>query len=319
MRLWIALGLLVAAALGFWLSGVDDRIAIWAANGQRDVQAAMASYLRGLRTGDAGAFWGLMGLCFAYGFFHAAGPGHGKLAIGGYGTARRVTALRLSGLALASSLAQAGTAVLLVYGVATALGWGRERVEAVSEDIMAPISYGAIALIGLWLLWRGTRALLRSDTHSRDPHHKHDHEHGHDHKHRHSHTHGHGTHDDGTCHSCGHKHAPTVEEAERVRSLRDALLVVGAVAIRPCTGALFLLILTWRLGVEAAGIAGAFAMGLGTATITIMVALLAVSAREGALTQLSGSDKLARVAPVLEILGGGLIVLVASQFLLRAL
>ncbi|MEL7176349.1 MAG: hypothetical protein AAGK28_07475 [Pseudomonadota bacterium] len=293
MRFWIALGLLVLAALVFWLTGADDRIAIWAANGQREVQGAMASYLRGLRAGEAGAFWGLMGVCFAYGFFHAAGPGHGKLAIGGYGTARRVTALRLSGLALVSSLAQAATAVLLVYGAAFALGWGRQRIETVSEDIMAPVSYGAIALIGLWLLWRGSKALLYAD--------------------QHTHT------ADGTCGGCGHKHVPTVEEARSVRSLRDALIVVGAVAIRPCTGALFLLILTWRLGIEAAGIAGAFAMGLGTATITIGVALLAVSAREGALAQLSEASSLGRVAPILEILGGGLIVIVATQFLLRAL
>ena len=315
MRLWITLGLLVAAVLGFWLSGADDRLAIWAANGQREVHSAMASYLRGLRTGDPGAFWGLMGLCFAYGFFHAAGPGHGKMMIGGYGTARRVTALRLSGLALASSLAQAAMAVILVYGVATALGWGRARVEAVSEDVMAPISYAAITLIGVWLLWRGVHALLPKVGHNHYHHPMHDH----DHEHRHGHSLSHAVHDDGTCHSCGHKHAPTVEDVERVRSARDAILVVGAVAIRPCTGALFLLILTWRLGIVAAGIAGAFAMGLGTATITILVALLAVSAREGALTQLSGSDKLARVAPVLEILGGGVIVAVASQFLLRAL
>ena len=74
-----------------------------------------------------------------------------------------------------------------------------------------------------------------------------------------------------------------------------------------------------RLGIEAAGIAGAFAMGLGTATITIGVALLAVSAREGALAQLSEASSLGRVAPILEILGGGLIVIVATQFLLRAL
>ncbi|MEL7212917.1 MAG: hypothetical protein AAGK92_09665 [Pseudomonadota bacterium] len=298
MRLWITLGLLVAAALGFWLFGAADRVTTWAINGQREVQGAMASYLRGLRAGEAGAFWGLMGLCFAYGFFHAAGPGHGKLVIGGYGTARRVTAIRLSGLALASSLAQAATAVLLVYGVAVILGWGHEQIEIVGEGIMAPISYGAIALIGIWLLWRGTRALRRSGS-------QHDHHHHHD--------------EDGTCHHCGHKHAPTVEEANSVHSLRDALIVIGAVAIRPCTGALFLLILTWRLGVEAAGIAGAFAMGLGTATITILVALLAVSAREGALTQISNSARLARVAPVLEILGGGLILIVASQFLLRTL
>lgn len=307
MRLWIAIGVIVAAGLAFWASGAGDRIAIWATNGQREVQGAMASYLRGLRTGDPGAFWGLMGLCFAYGFFHAAGPGHGKLVIGGYGTARRVTALRLSGLALASSLAQAATAVLLVYGAVTALGWGREQVETVSEDMLAPLSYAAIALIGVWLLWRGARGLwmARKTAHTHD----HAHNHGHDHH----------TDDDGTCHSCGHKHAPTVEEANSVRSVRDAVLVIGAVAMRPCTGALFLLILTWRLGIEAAGIAGAFVMGLGTATITILVALLAVSAREGALSQLSGTASLARVAPVLEIIGGGLIVLVATQFLMRAL
>jgi len=293
MRLWITIGVLVATALVFWASGAGDRIAVWAANGQREVQGAMASYLRGLRAGNAGAFWGLMGLCFAYGFFHAAGPGHGKLVIGGYGTARRVTALRLAGLALASSLAQAATAVVLVYGVAFALGWGRERVEAVSEGVMAPLSYGAIALIGLWLLWRGARALLQAERHKTDA--------------------------DGTCQSCGHKHAPTIEEASAVRSVRDAVMIIGAVAMRPCTGALFLLILTWRLGVEAAGIAGAFAMGLGTATITILVAVLAVSAREGALSQLSNTGSLTRVAPVLEILGGGLIVLIAGQFLLRAL
>lgn len=335
-RFLIAGALGVIAVLLWGASGGFDRLALWAAQSQREVQNAMAGLLRALRAGEPGALAGLMGLCFAYGFFHAVGPGHGKLVLGGYGAARRVTAVRLSALAVASSLAQAGTAVVVVYAGVLVFDWSREQMQAVGDAWMAPLSYAAIALVGLWLFWRGLRGwrqavrehLAHAHAPAPVPAHAHGHIHTHTHSHSHDHAHDHGAHhtcahhdhDHGHGHvhgpGCGHKHAPTMDEAAHITSLREAAAVVGAIAIRPCTGALFLLILTWRMGIEAAGIAGAFVMGLGTATVTVLVALAAVTLREGALIEFG---RVTRVVPVLEVVAGAVVLLVSGQLLLRSL
>ncbi|NVK12570.1 MAG: hypothetical protein HWE35_00155 [Rhodobacteraceae bacterium] len=313
MKILLTIVALSVASLAVWLWGFGGagEVSVWAAEGQREAQNAMARGLRALRAGEPGALMALLSLCFAYGFFHAAGPGHGKLVIGGYGMGKPVPLLRLAGLALASSMAQAATAVLLVAGGLLLLDWGREQLTSAAEDVLAPVSYGLIALVGLWLLMRGLRRLLGSRTVQTAGHAGH-------HHHGHGHDHHHHDHDDGVCASCGHRHGPTVEEAANVHSLRDALAIIGAVALRPCTGAVFLLLLTWRMGVLWAGIAGAFAMGLGTATVTVAVAVAAVTMRKGALAQMEGTGAL-RAAAVLEILAGAVVAVLASQIMLRAL
>ncbi len=283
----------VLIGLGFlWWSGGFDRLALWAAGQQHAFQNTIARALRSARAGEAGAVAALLSACFAYGLAHAAGPGHGKVLIGGYGMGRRVSMLRLAMIALGASLAQAVTAVLLVYAGVTLLGLGRATLVGVTENVMAPVSYGAIALIGGWLVWRGLRRLRPAAYHE---------------------------HDGTVCASCGHAHGPTVEQVESAGSLREALVLIAGIAVRPCTGALFVLIITWQMGIGALGIGGAFAMAAGTAAITIAVGLGAGALRGGVLAGITGSAHAAKVAAIVELTAGAVVVALAGGLLLRAL
>lgn len=311
---------LVALGLVLWLTGALGPVAEWLQSAQRAAQERLAGAIRALRGGEPGALAAFWLVCFGYGVLHAAGPGHGKLVIGGYGVARRVPVGRLAGLALASSLAQAAVAVALVYAAVAVLGLTRTAVEGAAETWVTPIGHAMIAGLGLWLVWRGVAGLRRQAHAKASAHgHQHGHGHGHDHEHGHDHRHGHhkhGHHDHGP--ECNHAHGPTVDEVERVGSFRDGLALVAGIAMRPCSGALFVLVLTWQLGIAAAGVAGAFVMGLGTALVTVAAALLAVWAREGAFTGL-GSGGVARAMPVLQLAVGAVIAIAAGGLLIQTL
>ncbi len=290
----LLLVIVISIALGgvwLWSTGGMDQLAVWAANGQREFQNAMARALRALRAGDPQALVTLLSVCFAYGFFHAVGPGHGKVLIGGYGVGRRIGLVRLSSIALASSLAQSLSAVALVYTGVFFLNWSSKKMIDITENIMAPVSYAAIALIGVWLLWRGLRGFWKLSK----P--------------------GHSNNADGTCSDCGHRHAPSVAEIAQLHSWRDTLILIGGIAIRPCTGALFLLVLTWRMDIQMAGILGALAMGLGTGSVTVAVAIASVTFRKSALLSAGTSARLAVMVPVLEILAGSLVIIIALKLL----
>ena len=289
-------GLVVAAIIAvLWFAGGLDGIQNWAALQQRQAQDLMAGSLRALRAGQPGALMGLMAVCFGYGFVHAVGPGHGKLVIGSYGFGTQVPLGRLAVLSVLSSVAQAGTAIALVWGGITFLDLTRQAMTDLTEDHMTTISTALIALIGMWLAWRGARMLM-----ARAAHDHHDRHHGPD------------------C-GCGHAHGPTPQQAVQTRSWRDAILLVASIAARPCTGALFLLILTWRMQIFGAGVLGTLAMGLGTASVTLAVAGLSVWARQGSLALFPQTGPLARVGqwlPGAMQLGAGLLIAAVSAAIL---
>jgi ABC-type nickel/cobalt efflux system permease component RcnA len=100
-RPFLILGVVFAALLALlWLSGGLAAVERQAVEAQRWVQSALAGAIRQLRADRAGALAALLGLSFAYGVFHAVGPGHGKMLIGGYGMATRVRLWPLAGIAI---------------------------------------------------------------------------------------------------------------------------------------------------------------------------------------------------------------------------
>ena len=293
---------LVVAAL--WLGGGLEALRRLAEASARAVQRDLAAAVRALVAGQPGAMVGLLALCFAYGVFHAAGPGHGKLLIGGYGLARRVPVLRLAGLALASSLAQASVAVGLVLILALAFGWARQGIEGVAETLFLPISHALILALGGWLIWRGLRGLRAArQAEAAGP----------------IRLPGQGPH--GPDCACGQAHGPSLAQMAEANSPREAAALILAIALRPCSGALFLLIVTWQMGILPAGIAGVYAMGLGTALVTGGVALLAGWSRAGAWAAMPAAWGLLlrRGQPLVEMLAGLIIAAVAAPLVWSSL
>lgn len=314
MRVILGAGLVifVTAAVWFWLSGNYAAVSQWAVAQQRILQNELAAAIMAARRGDGGVVWTVILASGLYGFVHALGPGHGKFLIGSAGLATKAQARTMAVLAMVSALAQGLTAVLLVYIGFGLVSMGARWAEDVTNDVLTPLSYGVIALIGVVLLWRGGKAVFRSQWVTDAPGSSHSAKHEH---HHHDHTHHHHDHNHGEC-GCGHRHGPTAEEVSRLTGWRDAIALVAGIAIRPCTGAVIVLVVSWQTGLHALGLAAVLAMALGTGAFTALVALASVSAREASFG-LTGSTaaRLALIAPALQMLAGGTVLLLSLGML----
>ena len=89
---------------------------------------------------------------------------------------------------------------------------------------------------------------------------------------------------------CGHSHGPVPGELAGPGGWRRGLGAIFAVGLRPCSGAILVLVFALAQGLFWAGIAATFAMGLGTAITVTAIALMAVSAKDLA-RRLSGAGE----------------------------
>jgi nickel/cobalt exporter len=296
----------------------------WLLSKQSEFYREMSSTIRAAKS-DGSAVWTLLVISFAYGIFHAAGPGHGKAVISSYLVANQETAKRGIVLSFASALMQSLVAVAIV-GICALLLNATARTMCGAEKVIEIVSYALIAAFGARLVWTKGGGFIRALQAPQPlpamalaavaPHdhagHGHDHHHGHSHPHAHVAHHGHEhRHDDhghdhaqGHVHDehCGHSHGPVPTELAGPGGWRRGFGTIFAVGLRPCSGAILVLVFALAQGMFWAGIAATLVMGLGTAITVATIAVITVSAKDLA-RRLSGASE-----------GGGALIMRGLEF-----
>jgi nickel/cobalt transporter (NicO) family protein len=280
----------------------------WVAQTQQNMQRMLAAAVKRLKQGNAlGAGLFLAGLSFAYGIVHAAGPGHGKAIISSYVIANEETVRRGILISFLAAGLQGLTAVALVGLMLIALNATGFQVNAWVKQLET-VSYGLVFLVGLYLLvtelirlWRRRQARAQA-AHDHAHHHHHDHTHDHDHDH--------------DCEACGH--VVDARDLAGPLSWRKILAVVVSVGIRPCSGAVLVLIFALTQGLFWAGVAATFAMAFGTAITVAVLATLALGSRELALRLGGGNTRWVDAVWTICAVGGALLVMSIGGLLFAA-
>jgi nickel/cobalt transporter (NicO) family protein len=295
----------------FWQEPV-----LWIMDKQRSFYGAMSLSIRQMKTQSPfAAAMSLMLLSFGYGVFHAAGPGHGKAVISAWLLATENELRRGILIAFMSAVVQALTAIAIVSALlllVTAVGTTARDVAGFLESA----SYALIALMGAYLIWTALKPHQHAaaKAHERDhPGHAHNHDHDHaNHHDRSGHHHAHAQ--DANC-ACGHVHVPQARQVKGEWSLMKALSLAFAVGIRPCSGALLVLIFANTLGLYWAGVTSTFVMALGTAITVSAIAAVAVYSKKLAISLAKRDETwLDRAAFGLR-LGGGLVIIALGGLL----
>ncbi|RVU13835.1 nickel/cobalt transporter [Methylobacterium oryzihabitans] len=264
-----------AGGLGGWLLALQ-------ADFSRQLQRAVSA----VKAGQAG-YGLLVGLGFAYGVFHAAGPGHGKAVIAGYIVAGERALRRGFTMSFAAALLQAAVAVALVGGGAVALRLTASGLSRAGTGIEIA-GFAAVALLGLVVTWGKAGRLAALLRHEAGP----------------------------ACGpDCGHGRLADGERIGR-SDWRERAGIVVAAGLRPCAGAVLVLVFALSQGVFWAGIAATLAMALGTALTTGALASLAVFAKALALRLAGGRGQSGAVAVgALELLAGGFVLVLGVGLL----
>ena len=310
---------------------------------QREVNSELADLLYEAKSNPWGAGSYLIGFSFIYGMLHSLGPGHGKVIVSTYLATHPTKAKASLVLTIVSAFLQALVAILLV----SVLLWGFSASMRMVNDkanMFVSLSFALVALVGALICWKALRNIYRSirkpklkvkaittlvtDTSSPmsahspmalrtslsanspmlgsasvlqptiQPNVNHTHA-------DHSHT---------DC-GCGHQHVADADAINKASTLREYAGIIVTIGVRPCTGAIMVLLFANMVGLYWMGVVSAFAMAIGTAFTTSTIAIMTLTGKNLVKRYLEAGNKknsasLKAAGHYLQLFGGVLLVLI---------
>ena len=294
-QLWFSVGSLVMltlilATLYIHWSAISYQLLRW----QLQFHRELGVLLRAAVTQDPLLITSLLASSFAYGVFHAAGPGHGKLVLTTYLSTQPSRLRQALELSVGAALLQAIVAISLIAFTSWLLGMTARQAQSLGIWFERG-SFLLVALMGAYLAQKALRRgwqLYRQGQKPRTPIRRivaplartavtearpipglmap-----------RRPFT-------SATC-GCGHTHAPTPQALAQANDWRSQLGILLSIGMRPCGGALLILILAKVMNHFWLGVLATLAMAAGTALTVAGLALVSQRARHLAQRLLQGS------------------------------
>ena len=335
----VGIAALVLAAVGaYQLWVMWPSLVISSIQWQREVNSELADLLYEARSNPWGAGSYLIGFSFIYGMLHSLGPGHGKVIVSTYLATHPTKAKASLVLTIVSAFLQALVAILLV----SVLLWGFSASMRMVNDkanMFVSLSFALVALVGALICWKALGNIYRSirkpklkvkaittlaaDTSSPisvqspmalrssvpagsmmlTPSNA-----------LQTVEHAHADHSHADC-GCGHQHVADANAINKASTFREYAGIIVTIGVRPCTGAIMVLLFANMVGLYWMGVVSAFAMAIGTAFTTSTIAIMTLTGKNLVKRYLEAGNKknsasLKAAGHYLQLFGGVLLILI---------
>lgn len=275
----------------------------WSLQTQIQLHRLLVTHLLQINNGQYSAGLWLIGVTFIYGILHAVGPGHGKFIVTTWLTTHQPPRGVALSVPFLGSLVQGLSAIAFVFILAVGFNLTTGDLST-SRWYLEKASSLFIAALGVMMMVQAWRGRSQYQHHSRN--HNHDHGHKHRNGYEHEHEHEHEQHHNG----CGHHHGITTESVDSWKAWIGIIIATG---VRPCSGALTVLLFASVIGITRWGMFAVMTMALGTgmALVALAVFVRHFRHRAGELWLAETSPRTQQILRMVRIAGGGLLILFA--------